>query len=92
MQSLKAVLNASNIPSDTGGTTAVAVNQVPDSVVSQMMSIISKGKNKEVKDLRQLEGFMLLAEQLQQQQPGVVSRKLAPSTNPREVEVWQVNV
>lgn len=88
LQSLQAVLNANSIPSSTTDSTAMAVDQVPDSVVQQMLQVINKGKEKEVEDLQQLEGFMLLAEQLHRQQGS--SKGAVPSTSPQTVDVWQV--
>lgn len=86
LQSLQAVLRAQQLPTDS---TAVAVDQVPESVVQQMLDIISKGKEKITEDLQQLEGFMLLAEQLQKQQ-GLGAKGVVPMMNPQTVEVWQV--
>jgi hypothetical protein len=91
LQSLQALIKDKGIPTNANDSTEVAaevaVDQVPAPVIQQMLQVISMGKEKEVEDLQQLEGFMLLAEQLHRQQGP--NKGVLPSTSPQKMDVWQ---
>lgn len=88
LQSLEAVIKANGIPTSDADSTTVTAEEVPASTIQQMLQVISKGKEKEVEDLQQLEGFMLLAEQLHRHQGS--SQGVLPLNSPQKMDVWQV--
>lgn len=85
--SLQAVLNATGLAEKASSSGRVPPQFVPDAVKQQVLSTIEKGVKKEVQDLQQLEGSMLLAEQLHFAAGGT---QLNLSASPQGVDMWQV--
>eukprot|EP00879_Flechtneria_rotunda_P004756 GHRR01005025.1.p1 GENE.GHRR01005025.1~~GHRR01005025.1.p1 ORF type:complete len:306 (+),score=95.72 GHRR01005025.1:226-1143(+) len=107
-RSLEAVIKAKGLQhligangSSTSSTSANTVPlQLPDGVSKQLLTTIKMGVQKEVEDLQQLEGAMLLAEQLhyagsssgagtQQGSLSPVNNVLVSSVSPQSVDIWQ---
>jgi len=92
-QSLQSVLSTVGLSSSPWDP-----QQMPDRVTEHILNTIKKGVEKEVDDLVQLEGAILLAEQLYRAQSTKTPEKslgsgsaLSSTAFPQEVDVWQVS-
>lgn len=93
-QSLRAALQAAGLEADDAAGSAVA--KLSPQAQQELLSTISRGLNKDEKDLGKLEGAMLLAEQLFHASGGnmgaVTGGKgtAASAADPQAIHVWQV--